>query len=725
MVNWHDQQPMPVARLPRLHRTTALDSLASPDCSAVPLNSLIEMSSSVTAVVPSTSAGEAVPIACLGQRPDDSILSGLYMNVESKKRRGKERVHLAGGYKENENVELVGEPQPRGPTKLAVGVKRKGHDGKMYIFPASAFDVSTNIKHEGVVGALEKAKSSTTTSDWADRRGDLITAFAPVKKKRQLNSFLANRVTDDRIENFDQAKRTLQKRLSEFSESPNDEDLKKELKSEASPAKKAKKDIPEGVPKSVYRQMKEFLPSFDAHVSKVDKIFDLSQELFTKELLSKANVQKCDLAWELCEWLKQGARVGHKCTKPSMDAAFSSRIILELGRQFTTCPVANRTYKVHDFASRLVIVIGLLRLFQLRRENRLSFDETNTWGVPVPLANSLWYIFNGENPNVKRMSVTSNYKLCCFLIISILALAQAPAWSFEFIHLCEDVPTMKDKELFQTLCFCGIKVSGGMEKLRGKLVAPLRPIMLNQAADSAIAAEREAQIDSLVKRLAEQRQVEQELRIDIENLEAERSREAEEARSRLEIAENETRSWQRQHEEATQRIEQLREERKKADEGHAEKLTAASEKSEKMEREIEVLRKELRESEVRLQNESRERAALARALHAAEDRLGSSELQASQLRADLDEICRENSELKDRYMTAGERFERLMESEEEHTKELTRQLEEEASLLFGALKSQNDLEQLRDSLSREQSKTREREREVDRLMRMVEDERTA
>ncbi|KAF4680338.1 hypothetical protein FOZ62_012847 [Perkinsus olseni] len=323
------------------------------------------MSSSVTAVVPSTSAGEAVPIACLGQRPDDSILSGLYMNVESKKRRGKERVHLAGGYKENENVELVGEPQPRGPTKLAVGVKRKGHDGKMYIFPASAFDVSTNIKHEGVVGALEKAKSSTTTSDWADKRGDLITTFAPVKKKRQLNSFLANRVTDDRIENFGQAKRTLQKRLSEFSESPNDEDLKKELKSEASPAKKAKKDIPEGVPKSVYRQMKEFLPSFDAHVLKVDKIFDLSQELFTKELLSKANVQKCDLAWELCEWLKQGARVGHKCTKPSMDAAFSSRIILELGRQFTTCPVANRTYKVHDFASRLVIVIGLLRLFQL------------------------------------------------------------------------------------------------------------------------------------------------------------------------------------------------------------------------------------------------------------------------------------------------------------------------------------------------------------------------
>ncbi|KAF4675401.1 hypothetical protein FOL46_001695 [Perkinsus olseni] len=691
------------------------------------------MSSSVTAVVPSTSAGEAVPIACLGQRPDDSILSGLYMNVESKKRRGKERVHLAGGYKENENVELVGEPQPRGPTKLAVGVKRKGHDGKMYIFPASAFNVSTNIKHEGVVGALEKAKSSTTTSDWADKRGDLITTFAPVKKKRQLNSFLANRVTDDRIENFGQAKRTLQKRLSEFSESPNDEDLKKELKSEASPAKKAKKDIPEGVPKSVYRQMKEFLPSFDAHVSKVDKIFDLSQELFTKELLSKANVQKCDLAWELCEWLKQGARVGHKCTKPSMDAAFSSRIILELGRQFTTCPVANRTYKVHDFASRLVIVIGLLRLFQLRRENHLSFDETNTWGVPVPLANSLWYIFNGENPNVKRMSVTSNYKLCCFLIISILALAQAPAWSFEFIHLCEDVPTMKDKELFQTLCFCGIKVSGGMEKLRGKLVAPLRPIMLNQAADSAIAAEREAQIDSLVKRLAEQRQVEQELRIDIENLEAERSREAEEARSRLAIAENETRSWQRQHEEANQRIQQLREERKKADEEHAERLTAASEKSEKLEREIEVLRKELRESEVRLQNESRERAALARAVHAAEDRLGSSELQASQLRADLDEICRENSELKDRYMTAGERFERLMESEEEHTKELTRQLEEEvraarekADRYKSKLqKSQNDLEQLRDSLSREQSKTREREREVDRLMRMVEDERTA
>ncbi|KAF4743619.1 hypothetical protein FOZ62_019446, partial [Perkinsus olseni] len=121
------------------------------------------------------------------------------------------------------------------------------------------------------------------------------------------------------------------------------------------------------------------------------------------------------------------------------------------------------------------------------------------------------------------------------------------------------------------------------------------------AADSAIAAEREAQIDSLVKRLAEQRQVEQEIRIDIENLEAERSREAEEARSRLERAENETRSWQRQHEEATQRIQQLREERKKADEEHAEKLTAASEKSEKLERDIEVLRKELRESEVRLQ----------------------------------------------------------------------------------------------------------------------------
>ncbi|KAF4694866.1 hypothetical protein FOZ60_006720 [Perkinsus olseni] len=218
-----------------------------------------------------------------------------------------------------------------------------------------------------------------------------------------------------------------------------------------------------------------------------------------------------------------------------------------------------------------------------------------------------------------------------------------------------------------------------------------------------------------------------------QNLEAERSREAEEARSRLEIAENETRSWQRQHEEATQRIQQLREERKKADEEHAEKSTAASEKSEKLERDIEVLRKELRESEVRLQNESRERAALARALHAAEDRLGSSELQASQLRADLDEICRENSELKDRYMTAGERFERLMESEEEHTKELTRQLEEEvraarekADRYKSKLqKSQSELEQLRDSLSREQSKTREREREVDRLMRMVEDERTA
>ncbi|EEQ99788.1 hypothetical protein Pmar_PMAR020246 [Perkinsus marinus ATCC 50983] len=293
-------------------------------------------------------------------------------------------------------------------------------------------------------------------------------------------SFLANRVTDDRIENFGQAKRTLQKRLSEFSESPQDEDIRNEFKSEASPAKKAKKDIPEGVPKSVYRQMKEFLPTFDAHVSKVEKIFDLSRELFTKELLSKADVQKSDLAWELCEWLKQGARVGHKCTKPNMDPVFSSRIILDLGRQFTTCPVATRTYKVHDFASRLVIVIGLLRLFQLRRENRLSFDETNTWGVPVPLANSLWYIFNGENPSVKRMSVTSNYKLCCYLIISILALAQAPAWSFEFCHLCEDVPTMKDKELFQTLCFCGIKVSGGMEKLRGKLTAPLRPIMLNQ-----------------------------------------------------------------------------------------------------------------------------------------------------------------------------------------------------------------------------------------------------
>mmetsp|Transcript_3926 Transcript_3926/g.3292 ORF Transcript_3926/g.3292 Transcript_3926/m.3292 type:complete len:86 (+) Transcript_3926:3-260(+) len=78
------------------------------------------------------------------------------------------------------------------------------------------------------------------------------------------------------------------------------------------------------------------------------------------------------------------------------------------------------------------------------------------------------------------MSVSSNYKLCCYLLISILALAQAPAWTFEFSHLLEDVPTVKDKELFQTLCFCGVKVSGGMEKLRGKLTAPLRPIMLNQ-----------------------------------------------------------------------------------------------------------------------------------------------------------------------------------------------------------------------------------------------------
>ncbi|KAF4714507.1 hypothetical protein FOZ62_019255, partial [Perkinsus olseni] len=69
--------------------------------------------------------------------------------------------------------------------------------------------------------------------------------------------------------------------------------------------------------------------------------------------------------------------------------------------------------------------------------------------------------------------------------------------------------------------------------------------------------------------------------------------------------------------------------------------------------------------------------ALLREVEDTRRRLEMAESEISHLTAELDEVCLENSELKDRYMTAGERFERLMESEEEHTKELTRQLEEE------------------------------------------------
>ncbi|KAF4746704.1 hypothetical protein FOZ63_000567, partial [Perkinsus olseni] len=69
--------------------------------------------------------------------------------------------------------------------------------------------------------------------------------------------------------------------------------------------------------------------------------------------------------------------------------------------------------------------------------------------------------------------------------------------------------------------------------------------------------------------------------------------------------------------------------------------------------------------------------ALLREVEDTRRRLEMAESEICHLTAELDEVCLENSELKDRYMTAGERFERLMESEEEHTKELTRQLEEE------------------------------------------------
>ncbi|KAF4652488.1 hypothetical protein FOL47_011055 [Perkinsus chesapeaki] len=253
------------------------------------------------------------------------------------------------------------------------------------------------------------------------------------------------------------------------------------------------------------------------------------------------------------------------------------------------------------------------------------------------------------------------------------------------------------------------------------------------AADSAMAAEREAQIDSLVKRLADQRQIEQDLRIDLENLEAERSREAEEARGYKEKAEGETREWQKRYEEAMQQIERVKEDTKKREEEQAGRAAAANREVEARGKEIERLRRDLRDVELRLQNESRERTALARALHSAEDRLAGAEVQTSQLRMELDEICRENTELKERYMTVGERFERIMESEEEHTKELTRQLEEEVKMMREKAeryknklqKSNNELEQLKDTLSREQMKTRDRDREVDRLMRMVEDERAS
>ncbi|EER13533.1 hypothetical protein Pmar_PMAR000121 [Perkinsus marinus ATCC 50983] len=253
------------------------------------------------------------------------------------------------------------------------------------------------------------------------------------------------------------------------------------------------------------------------------------------------------------------------------------------------------------------------------------------------------------------------------------------------------------------------------------------------AAESAFVAEREAQIDSLVRRIAEQRQLEQELRINIENLEAERSREREEAKVRLETVENEMKSWQRKHAEDIQQVQRLRDEKKAAETYHAERMSAAEARSQKQETEIDVLRQELKDAEARAHSESRERASLARALRTAEDRLGGAEVEVVQLRADLDEICRENSELKDRYMTAGERFERLMESEEEHTKELTKQLEDDVKAAREKAeryktklqKSQSGEAQLRESLSREQSRSRDREREVDRLMRMVEDERTA
>ncbi|KAF4728961.1 hypothetical protein FOZ62_024889, partial [Perkinsus olseni] len=82
--------------------------------------------------------------------------------------------------------------------------------------------------------------------------------------------------------------------------------------------------------------------------------------------------------------------------------------------------------------------------------------------------------------------------------------------------------------------------------------------------------------------------------------------------------------------------------------------------------------------------------ALLREVEDTRRRLEMAESEICHLTAELDEVCLENSELKDRYMTAGERFERLMESEEEHTKELTRQLEEERTSLraFDALSIQ-------------------------------------
>merc|ERR1719326_7518 len=396
------------------------------------------------------SAGDRVPLAAFTSCPTPTTLDGLsFMHCRDTKNG---MSCLEGITKQNSKIQYSSpsirtDQDPKVGYRYMIGVIPAG-SSTMSLHPTSSFSVTSQVK--GIYKNL--AEIEKTKDTYSDKRNSLINTFGAGKKKRELASFLAGRVQDDRMIDLGDVKQQISGKADDLG-----------MKKDGGTVEAAEED-----------KMRELLPKFNLKETVPALIYD-----------KKTIVPEYCMAGIEGSWYSQMISDGKKFVREQSQIPF--KCLREIVEQLGNCPSSTATD--HRRQGKSVMVLHwFIELYRFsfckpgedqngRKKPSGSKGVSNTdfllrafektYGPPREIVE--YWLNTFQEPGESKMM--NRKKILAYFCVWLILLAPEHKWDFQSV--LEDLDDTKDKYISRVVQYIGCeKRMAGSWVLRAPLQVP-------------------------------------------------------------------------------------------------------------------------------------------------------------------------------------------------------------------------------------------------------------